>query len=232
MAIAFDVGSNSGVQASISSYTFSHTAGSLINGLVGCIVLSRGGASVNTDPNVTACSYNSVALTQAVQKNNADLTANVLVCSIWYGVAPASGAHNFSITFSGTTNTSVAYGFTLSGVDQISPLDNSTSNAVNAQASPVSNNITTIANNAWIVDGIYNKIGTALTRGAGQTLISTETFPSAGGDTADASYKGPITPAASTPMSWSYTGTDDYNQVIASFKPANPTGNFFPFFRP
>lgn len=226
MAIVFDAGSNSGVKASVSApYTFTHTAGVLTNGLIGIVVLARGGAISNSDLNLSAVSYNSVAATKAVEVNTADSpSSNTLVVSIWYLVAPASGANTVSVTHTGSVTTSVAYAITLAGVDQANPLDATASNHALGVTTSVSNNITTVADNAWIIDGIYQKIGTALTRGANQTLIAAETFPNGGGDTADTSYKGPVTPAGSTAMAWSWSGTDDYAQALASFKPAAAAG--------
>lgn len=220
--IAFDAGNNSGVKASVSSYTFTHTTGaSLSNSLLVILVSSRGGAASNADLAITGITYNSVALTKAIARNSADApSSNTLSTEIWFLKNPSAGANTVSITFSGTVNNSVAYSLTLSGVDQTSPLDATNGSNQNASASPNTTSVTTIADNAWVTDVVYNKIGTSLTKGTNQNLVSTETFPAGGGDTADASYKGPVTPAGSTSMSWTFTGSDDYCQVVASWKPA------------
>lgn len=231
MAIALDAVSNSGVKATVSSYTFTHTTGAgLSNGFIAILIASRG-ASANGDLIITGVTYNSVALSKAIQRDSADSPSSAtLSTEIWYGVAPSSGANTVSITFTGTVNHSAAWGITLSGVAQSSTLDATNGSNANGSGSPNTTSVTTVADNAWVLDVVYNKIGTALTPAAGQTRISSELLPNGGGDTADSSYKGPVTPAGSTSMAWTFTGTDDYCQVVASFKPfvAATTGNDWP----
>jgi hypothetical protein len=234
MAIAFDNGTNSGVQASVAAVTYAHSTGAgLTNGAIVVFAISRGGAILNTDPQVTAVTYHASALTKGIEVNSLDTAANTLVVSAWYGVAPFAGSNNVIVTFSGTVNSTVIYTATVSGVAQINSLDSSNKSNANGQASPDTTSITIVNANSWIFDGIYNKIGTALTKGTSQNLIAAETFPNGGGDTADASFKGPIS-AGSQSMSWTFSGSDDYAQAVIALKAASgvSTANFMPFFRP
>jgi len=218
--IAFDAGSNSGVKATVSTYSFNHTTGSLTNGLIAVVVISRG-AAANGDMNVSSVTYNGASLTKAVEVNSGDIPASAtLAVSIWYRVAPTSGTNSVAVTYTGTVNHSVAYAVTLSGVDQTNPLDATNSSHALSESSPLSTPVTVVAANSWIIDGVYEKIGVTLSPGASQSLISTELFPNGGGDTADASYKGPVS-AGANDMSWSWSGAaDDYAHAVASFAPA------------
>lgn len=218
----FDAGSNSGVKASVGSYNWNHTVGaSLVNGILVVKIASRG-ASVNSDLAITGITYNGVALTKAIDRNSADSPAsNTLSTEIWYLVNPPSGTHSVAVTFTGTVTTSVGYASSAQNIDQTNPVDVTGGSNANGQASPDTTSVTTVNPNSLVFDVIYNKIGTALTRETHQTLVSTETLPSGGGDTADASYK--VAPlAGSNSMSWTFSGSDDYCQVIAAFKAASP----------
>lgn len=241
MAIAFDVGGKSTVQASVSNYSFSGpTLGSLTNGLVWVATISRGAAS---DANlvVTGVTYNSVAMSKAKAQLEPDSggSSGSLSTEIWYLVNPPSGSKTVAITFTGTVNHSIAYVGSLSGVDQSNPVDATAGSGDAESGSPTSTitqNITTVANQAWIVDAIYHKIGTSLTKGSGQTLVATESFPNGGGDTADASYKGPVS-TGSNSTSWTLSGSDGWVICSTSWKPATTVvvkdiiGGFIPFAR-
>lgn len=220
MAIAFDVGANSGVKAAISSYTFNTpNIAVLTNGLAVVTTQARG-ATADGDLAITGITLNSVAMTKAIARLETDTPATgSLRCEIWYLVAPTSGVTTVSVTFTGTVTTATAYCGSFSGVDQSSPLDTTAGASANAQASPDTVSITTGIDNALLVDSIYNKIGTALTKGANQNLIAAELLPNAGTDTSDSSYKILATAAGSNSMSWTFVGTDSFDQVVASFKP-------------
>lgn len=225
MAIAFDVGGKSSVQGSGASLTFTGpTVGTLTNGLVVVGVPRRGGASANSNLNITGITYNGVAMTQGPNVNSADSpSSNTLAVDIWYLVNPPSGAKTIVVSYSGTVNTCVAYVASFSGVDQTNPLDASNTSKQNASSSPNTTSVTTVTNGAWLFDVIYNKIGTSLTRGASQTLVAAESLPNGGGDTADGSYKGPIATAGSTSMSWTFSGTDDYAHAVMAIRPVVTT---------
>lgn len=219
--IAVDAGSNSGVKASVSSYSWNHTVGSLTRGILIVGLAMRGGASANSDLNVSGVTYNGVSLTKAVTTNSGDSpSSNTLAADVWYLVNPSSGTNSIAVTFQGTVNHAAGYALSLSQVDQKNPLDQTNSNHALGQASPVSNNVTINNDNGWAFDVIYDKIGTAMTKGASQTLVAAELSPNGGGDRANASYRGPVSPAAATAMSWTYTGSDDYAQALSSFAPA------------
>jgi hypothetical protein len=224
MAIAFDVGGKSTVQASISNYSFTGpTLGSLSNGIVFVLVQSRGVAS---DGNlvITGITYDGSAMTLAKAQLEPDSGGSTgsLSSEIWYLKNPPSGAKTVAITFTGTVNHSTAYVGSFSGVDQTSPINASAGSGDAENASPTSTitqNITTTVANCFIVDSIYHKTSNALTPGAGQTVIAAESEPNGGGDTSDASYKGPVSSGANS-TSWTLTGNDGWVIANVAFAPA------------
>lgn len=223
MAIAFDVGGKSTVQAAISNFSFSGpTVGTLTNG---CAVITTQvrGSSSNTNLPITGVTYagNAANVAKAQQANDPGGSAGSLAAEIWRRLAPGSGSQTVAITFTGTVNHATAYVAALSGVDQTNPVGNTAGSGDAANASPTSTitqNITASANNIMLVDSIYHKIGTSLTRGASQTLIASESLPNGGGDTSDSSYK-PVATAGATSMSWTLSGNDGWVIAAAEFKP-------------
>jgi hypothetical protein len=225
-SITVDSTANSGVKSSVSSFTMTCTVGSGLANSVLAVANQARGASVDSDLTITSVKDGSTNFTNATSTLGADTpTTGSLRTELWYLLNPSIGSRTITITFTGTVNYATAYCVSLSGVNQITPVDATagTGDAASAHTSPVTQNITTAADNSWIIDSIYHKIGTTLTPGSGQTRISTELFPNGGGDTSDASYKGPITPAGSTSTSWTYSGADGYTISSASFKPATGT---------
>lgn len=224
MAIAPDVGNSSTVQASVSTYSFTGpNVGSLTNGVVEVTIISRGATS-DANLAITGVTYNSVAMSLAKAQLASDSggSAGSLRVEKWYLKNPPSGAQTIAITFTGTVNHSVAYAFSMSGVDQTNTVNASagSGDAINASpTSTITQNITTTTDQCYITDGIYHKIGTSLTKGAGQTLIAAETFPNGGGDTADASYKGPVSTGANS-TSWTLTGNDGWCMASVAYAPA------------
>ena len=116
MAVAFDAVSTGAKGGSGSTLTFAHTCtGSDLLLIVG--VESR----LN---DVTGVTYATVSLTQSgTAQSSADgLTHN----TVWYLVAPATGANNIVVTISGTSFIA-ACGISVTGADQTTPLADSQS---------------------------------------------------------------------------------------------------------
>lgn len=162
---------------------------------------------------VGSSSYNSAAVTSYVTKN---VTGGAMRAELWRKLGPSTGANTMSVTVSGNTDDRKFGSSSFTGVDQTTGVDNF--NSAEGGASPITVNVTTIADNCWIVDAVANFSTAALTIGAGQTQV----FKDSTGSTGMAgSYEGPKTPAGAVTMSWTKTGTDDWAQVAASFKPAS-----------
>jgi hypothetical protein len=128
-----------------------------------------------------------------------------------------TGTHTVDITMGGTPGGIVGGAVSLTGVDQTTPVDACTSQSGTGSPSKA---ITTVADNAWIVEGtLINTSSASLAVNSGQTqrwnkLDSTDGIQAAG------STKGPITPAGSTTESWNAgVSTSNYVYSLMSLTP-------------
>lgn len=189
--IMFDAAANSGYKTASSSYSFNHTVSTGNNRylLVGVSMLSVAGSSV------TGITYNGIAMTFI----GAIASASGAVRSeIWGIVAPATGTNAVAITLS-TGLDSIAGAISFTGVHQISPTEGyNSATATNVGAADATVNVTTVADNDWVVDTVATD-DTAITVGAGQSSRwnVTGTLGSGAGST-----EGPKTPAGAVTMSW------------------------------
>lgn len=222
MAVAFDVGNKSTVGATVSSISYTGpTVGTLTDGLVAVSVQVRGASSdANTAVSSGTYAGNAMTIDRNQLASDSGGAAGSLRAAILHRVNPGSGAQTVVVNFTGTVNHATVYTGSFSGVDQSSPVGNTTGAGDATNSSPtstISTSITTTGANSALVDSIYHKIGTSLTRGASQNLISTESFPNGGGDTSDASYK-LVAAAGATSMSWTLTGNDGWVHAVVEFK--------------
>lgn len=118
----------------------------------------------------------------------------------------------------------------LSGVDQTTPVDITAGASDVTSSSPtttITTNITTTAANSMLFDSIYHKVGTAMTLGASQTRIATESFPNGGGDTSNASYKA-AGAAGSKSMAWTVGAADGWVHCVVAYRAAVAAGGGSP----
>ncbi len=117
MSIAFDATATGNGQ--LTSVTFSHTLGSLTNGV---IVVSASHVSGGGATNLTGITYNGVSMSRV---DGYDVANNVTCSTTIYILATdgvvAAGAHNVIVTFDGNTDC-VAGSLSFSGVDQATPV--------------------------------------------------------------------------------------------------------------
>lgn len=145
--------------------------------------------------------------------------------SIWYLVAPATGANDIVVTYSNDT-VCISGSISLTGVAQTGSLDaNNGAIGVDITASVV---VTTVADNAWVLDTMAANSSFGWTVGAGQTQ-RWNVIPSASVD-GGGSTEGPKTPAGAVTMSWSVgqPGGTDWAISAASFAPAVAGGATHP----
>lgn len=229
MAIALDLATTGQAADAASSLTFSHTVGAGLSNsiLIICIGYYCSPASISA----STVTYNGVSCTLALRQNNG---VNAATVEIWRLVAPTAGANNVVITMSASVNTSnilAATAISLSGVDQTTPLDgvSPVGTTVTGTHGSHSDSITPTSNNAWLVDGQSAAGGGgSLAQNGAQTLAGSVKVNGAGSEAFGASYRGPISPAASTAMSWTWTsaGTASAHAVIA-LRPATTGGKIF-----
>lgn len=189
--IAFDAASNSGYQAAASTYNWSHTfTGSDRFANIDVAILSVGGSVSSVDVGGLAASL-VIGKTQGVYR-----------IEKWKRDNPGSGAKTITVTLSGVLASAAAV-ISLTGVHQTSSTEGENSaSAVNVGAADATVDVTTVANNDWVLDGVATS-DTAITIGAGQT--SRNNVTGAAGSGAD-STEGPISPAAAVTMSWTSVG--------------------------
>lgn len=192
--IAFDATSNSGYQAAQSSYSWSHTCtGS--NGY-----LAVGVAMLSLAQTVTSITYNSVPLILLGVKSSVSGACRI---ELWGTIAPTTGSNTIAVTLSGAI-ASAGCAASYTGVNQTSPTEAfNSAQATNVGAADATVNITTVADNDWVLD-IVATDDTAITIGAGNTSRANVT--GAGGSGALADTNGAKTPAGSVTMSWTNVG--------------------------
>jgi len=220
--IAFDATANSsGVDGTdVTSVTFPHTVVSNTNGIivVPCAVTD----AVEADRNISTITYNGVGLS-LIGKGVVD-TIHV---EMWRLVAPATGANNVVVTAGGTADFIACGSVSLIGVDQASPVDVFDTDNFNNSTTP-SLSITTVADNAWIIDIVnFNNHTTSFVMDALSGRTERWNFALATTIRTGGSTRGPNTPAGAFTMSWTAGAAAAWNYIAASFKPAaivTPTG--------
>lgn len=194
--IAYDNATAGGFQASGNSLTFSHTVNSNTNGQLSVCAYSR------NNQTVSGVTYNGVAMTKAAEVT--DSTFGVVYASLWSLVAPATGANNVVVSFTGTPSVmSGASAVSYTGVDQTTPYSNATTNSGNSASSTVT---VTSSTGSLVVDCMTSASGSVAadpTPGAGQTGRGVQHDSMAQGDGFGLSQKNG---AASVAMTWTWDG--------------------------
>lgn len=208
MAVAFDfTNSNDTGVGTATALTWSHTCtGANLMLILGISWSGSGTASAK---------YNTVAMTSALAQQNCP-TANYH-SQQFYMFNPPTGANTAEadITVAGAIF-SGSHSFT--GVAQNAP---EATNSGNGTSLLISTAVTTVANNAWVVDNaaMSNAIST-LTVGGSQVPDWNRSNATAG-KTGAGSHLGPITPPASTSMTWTVSGATgrEWAQSLVSLAP-------------
>lgn len=221
-AIAWNASSNSGLKEVLSSYTWSHTTGTLTDGIIFITVSSRDTSA--TDIAVSGVTYNSVALTKAREdiSETAPSSGTWIATSVWYLAAPTAGANTVEVTFTGTVNRSVAGAATFSGAAQSNVVDSTATDFIGSGVTTVLDaTVTTVANNCFIINAFYSGANGGVTPDGNMTTIHNGIN---GADTQAASYSGPRTPAGNFTETWTITVNDFMIMTMVAFKPARRQG--------
>lgn len=221
MAIALDA-TNSGQNDGASSITVALT----VSGSNRLLVVKTHAECNGTPTNrpVTGITYNSVALTQATAISYTTAGSEDDTVEIWYLVAPATGANNCVVTFTGALDGCVVGVESYTGVSQTSPLD-ATATAATTAVGPATVNITTTTDNVVLVGAAHDiSSGGTLTANSGQTenynVSNSGQLRAAGG------YE-VVGGAGVYTESWTTTsGTRDWMIAVAAFKPVATTSTF------
>ena len=162
MAITINNASSGQIEGTQSSLTFEHIVNFGSNKIL--IV----GVAVQIDagdvPDVTGVTYNSVALTKIAEK----IYLIYESVELWYLLNPDEGTHNVVVTLASATDKGIGAGaITIDGAKQQAPEVNNTANGNSTTASV---SITTLTDNAWIIDAVATRDSTNdMTAGENQT---------------------------------------------------------------
>jgi len=207
----FDAASSSGNELN-NTLTFSHTVGARNNRLlvVGTVSL---GSSGNYAQGVT---YNGVSMAELTDTRaniaSTSPSSSYLSSTMWYLVAPATGANNVVVTHTGSPRVR-ATAVSLQGVNQSTPVENGTSATGTSTTPSVA---VTTQDDDWVVDMMsYGATGGA-TAGASQT----ERTEINGGLHSAASSTEEAT-GTSTTMSWTIT-SDEWTASAVAVNPITP----------
>lgn len=219
--IGFDAASSAASSGGgTSPLTWSHTVS--VSGTNRILIV---GVSIKNDTGqtVTGVSYAGVSFPLIGNPNNPikfGNNAGNARAELWYLVAPATGTNNVIVTLSASARV-VGGAVSLTGVDQTNPIDAFNSNIGTSTTPSVM--VTTVANNAWVVDTIASSPPTS---GASPTGGQTQQWNAATGGSGSAvqvlgagSTLGPNTPPGGVPMSWLLGGSSNWAIAAASLKP-------------
>jgi hypothetical protein len=166
--------------------------------------------NLNTSESVTSVTYDSVSATLVGTRTDGDARVE-----IWALVNPNQGNHNVLVTFSGTTDGNTVGVMTFNGVDQTTAVGTFASNSGIGGSGSVTAN-SAAGETVFGVIGVDAPTDYDLIPGGGQSehwdLIGGLQI-SGGGSTKAG--------AGTVPMSWSWSGTDNWAAGAVSIKPVS-----------
>jgi len=222
MTIAFDA-ATAGQGTFVSSISWSHTIGSGSDRYLA----TAGGHENGSDTDITGITYNSLAQTQGPATSVDSGTVNRSELFYGFGAAlPAAGSYNVVVTAGGSVACLMGSAISLTGVDASAP-EASASNTAESAAS-ITTNITTLTDNAWLVDAVMAGELKTFTAGSGQTERTDQSESSQGA--AQATSTKPVATAGATSVQQTpNSSTNRLAHVVIALKnaaagAANPKG--------
>lgn len=215
---AVDAISNSGEKIAVSSATWSHTCGGTNRILV--VGVNARGLIANTNTTVTGVTYNGVALTK-IRHDSVDSGDTYRGRSeLWYLIAPATGANDIVVTWTGSIDYACNGAISLTGIIQsASAIDANNGATANTDTTP-SVNVTAVANNCYLIDSLYSR-SLATVNSSQTTIFKVDT--NSAGDTAGMSYK-LLSATGSATMAWT-SGAEETNISAVTIAPIIPVVN-------
>jgi glucose/arabinose dehydrogenase/chitodextrinase len=222
--IALDAATRSANGNNIASVSWPHTVtNSGSNPILVVGAISRD--STDSHRLVTSVQYNGVNLTLIRQDN--EMTNNVY-SSLWYLLNPAPGLHTITVTYAAPVTEAFGMAASFTGVDPASPID-AHNGFTQSAGMALSQTITTVANNAWMLDVQYAGADGGVTPTSGQTQLTNQ--PIASGRTNDMAVmtvKGPLAQPGTSVVSYSYSESSQVALSIVSLKPAPSSADATP----
>ncbi len=219
MAIAFDANAN-GLQitgGSTFTLTYSHTCtgSNRILFVSAATVEDAGGTPVT----ITGVTYNGVALTQIGTYSAETPAPSAQMSSLWYLIAPATGANNVAISSSVNVFAIIGASASYTGAAQSGQPDAFTV-ATPANTASFSQSATVVATGCWLMAGSKND-GGAASAGSGTTArVNAATGISMMDSNGTVS-------TGSQSLVTTFGGSVNWVGLIASFKPVAAGGGFF-----
>jgi pectate lyase len=209
-AVAFDAAASQSA-TNAASVTWSHTVGAANILVVGLATEDTSTTSLN----VTAVTYNGVALTAVAGSTATAGTSTLDRTQLFYLLNPPAGLHTVAVTFGGAVNNVAAGSVSLSGVAG-APAAAGINTATSGTAISASVNVATA--NSWLVDVVCSGAsGATFTAGSGQTVRWSKAVAGDGG----AGSTKPLT--ATGAASVSYTASSS-SQLALSVLVLAPSG--------
>lgn len=205
-AISFD-NASTGTSASSATDSFALTVGTGANRILWVGFLVNNGPQ----PTISSVKYAGVSMTATVG-NPLPVGASSQYLYLYYLAAPASGANNVVITFTGSVLNISAMASSYAGAAQTGIPDASVSGTGTGTSATLST--TTTADNAWMV-GVFRNNST----GNGSAGSGTTQRAAVSGQVSFDDSGGPLTPPGSHSIQTTWTGSAAYYALGASFAP-------------
>ena len=212
MAIAFDAaaGAKDG-SAVVTSLTFAHTCTGSDR-----ILVVTAGTNSTTSPTVDAVTYNGVSATEVNEQSN-----GALRLALWYLIAPATGANNVVVTWSGVATglgqqlnaISVSY----TGAKQTGQPDSNGSQTFSS-ATSVAVSTTVVASDCWLSGSLQGSAGEMINGTGPETQRGVDQFNQIAIDT-----NGTVGTGAQT-LDWTWSSADTGLGLVMSIAPVAAAG--------
>ncbi len=209
-AIALDSTSTSGVGSYVNTLSWNHTIGSGANRVLVVGIYTYYGL------NVTGITFNGVAMTAS-----ATASRTAACVSTWFLVAPATGTHSITVSYSGYEYT-WGGATSFSGVDQTSPI-NATGTATGYSFNNITNSVTPLVDSCFVLDFLGMTDPASIT-----SVIWTQQFFVRNGSDGTAlagSLAGPISPALIQTNTWVLENTVAWADVALVIAPYAASGS-------
>lgn len=228
MALAVDATSTKNTGAvNASPVTWTHTISSNTNGAVFVCFGWNGTATIS------AVTYNGSNMTQVGTTSTQGSGSTTLSAAIYVLVAQPTGAKTVSVSFS-TTVSFWGWAISFTGVDQSTPAEANNKSSGTSAASPITTSVTTTTDSDYVIDmAAYGASGTVTVGGSQTQVLNLNN--SATATRGVGSYLTSVkSPAGSVSMQWTYSGNQNWAQIVAAVKPAGSStpnaGQFFSMF--
>ena len=216
-AISFDAATPATSCDYCASVTFQHTVG---NGTNRLLVVTVGLEHDPGEHTVSGVTYGGQGLTK-IRGDIANPGSTEAHAELWYLLNPPSGAANVVVsTGGGTSNVRNLHAgaISLEDVAQQAPEANAGNNLIGV--GPISTNISTVTDNAWLIDAVTCGNTGSYTPDSGQTErhdISYNSSSHAGGTRG-------VAVAGATAEQWTHSGANRLAHAVAAFAPATGCG--------